>query len=98
MPVTGAQAQAIMQAVTADVWNQTSKTERIKLLGTILRTNNKGFARPMEAERLVSKKIVPLARTSDISADVQHSATATTTSSTRTGGKIGCLRGLGICG
>lgn len=32
MSVTVAQAQAIMQAVTVDVWNHPSKTERIKLL------------------------------------------------------------------
>ena len=32
MSVTVAQAHAIMQAVTVDVWNNTSKTERIKLL------------------------------------------------------------------
>lgn len=44
MPVTVAQAQAIMQAVTVDVWNNTSKTERTKLLEQYCSPTIKAYA------------------------------------------------------
>jgi len=44
MPVTMEQAHAIMQAVTVDVWNQHSKTERIKLLETYCSPQIKAYA------------------------------------------------------
>lgn len=44
MPPTLSQAHAIMGAVTVDVWNQESKTERINLLQTYCSAEMKAYA------------------------------------------------------
>lgn len=44
MSVTVAQAHAIMKAVTVDVWNNTPKTERIKLLEQYCSSAMKAYA------------------------------------------------------
>jgi len=44
MPVTVAQAHAITQAVTIDIWNNPSKTERIKLLEKYCSPTIKSYA------------------------------------------------------
>lgn len=44
MPPTLSQAHAIMRAVTIDVWNQSSKSERISLLETYCSPGMKAYA------------------------------------------------------
>lgn len=78
---------------------QTLQDRAHQALGTILLAENKKPTHPTETKRLVSKRFVSsLPHTPDISAYMQTSATATTTSSTPTGGKTGCSRELEICG
>lgn len=44
MPVTLEQASAIMQAVTIDVWNNESKSERLKLMEKYCAHDMKAYA------------------------------------------------------
>ena len=98
MPVTVAQAQAIMQAVTVDVWNNTSKTERAKLLEQYCSPTIKAYA-PDGSETTGIEEVRPtLSHIGQLDTNSQDSATATTTSSTPTGDKTGRSRALETSG
>ena len=58
MPVTVSQAHAITQAVTVDVWNNPSKSERIKLLEQFCSPQIKAYA-PDGSETTGPEEVCP---------------------------------------
>ena len=98
MTGTVAQAQAVMQAVTVDIWNDTSEIERIKLLGQYCSPTIKAYAPNGSETTGIEDVRTVTSLTLDIRADMHNSAIATTTSSTPTVDETDCSKVLVIFG